>query len=156
LLLRFFQKHEDLYSWLQDAEHQRQVLLATPQVDPIRVCTFMHAMALQKDYRLMDVDLVDKHNDKFERIGAYDANHPQAEGRLIIHIIAWNKLPTQDEDHFELARRVVEEICRRSRTVMEVRDDKHQTALHVAAGAGNDEMVQMLLRHGASVWKSSN
>jgi hypothetical protein len=124
--------------------------------DPEEQCTFLHVVALQRDWGMLDAELGAADDYALRRRGSYIEEHKQAWGRLVVHILAWHKLPGVREEHYDLARRCVELVVSRSRTMLEVRDRNLQTPLMIAAGAGNDDLCRVLLRYGASVLKSSH
>jgi hypothetical protein len=141
---------------LQDAAYNEYVAATAPELDPEEAVTFFHVMALAQDWPMMEAELSAQDDYALKRRGAYVEEHKQAYGRLVAHIVAWNRLPGPREPHYDLSRRVVESIVSRSRYHLEVRDNGLQTPLMIAAGAGNDEMCRVLMRYGASVLKSSN
>ena len=145
----------------QDAEVAAALADLAPQARAGNRTTEVHALVLTKRYLDVEFLLNDgAHQRDLETLGEEkDQGDPLAGAgsRLVLHVVAWQKLPDawRDPALAAAARRVVLSIIRRSRTLLEVRDGRGQTALHVAAGAGNDEVVRMLLEAGASVLKSS-
>jgi ankyrin repeat protein len=145
----------------QDAEVAAAVAALAPQARAETVTTAVHVLVLTKQYIQVETLLNHgAHQRDLETLGAEQLQghpHAGAGSRLVLHIVAWQKLPDTRRDPAlaASARRIVRSIIERSRTLIEVRDGRGQTALHVAAAAGNDEVVRMLLEAGASVLKSS-